>query len=558
MGEAVFVDASAPSVRSDDGMTVLLPTTSPGYVFYAARTARMATGTKGRYVLSLVRRRKREEHKPGGAARVITRGGAVAAQVELAALLPSSLDESAWIDALRRSGVTPPVDCGFTFLPLPTWQGRMTLGGLTGFVDTRTPYEGVPIGAATAVPVTVRLNPRGADAFRKAVAAGGGPPVAVRIDYDYDIALPRCAYRLTADARAAHAVFGHHATAVAGCYGTAGGQAELDAMSDELRSSGAVRISWELAPEGFDTVRLAAMESAVIERWAKCALDQMVDSVEPDPDAPGGACGLGHVVVTLRDVASVENLDLSERREGQRIVRETFSHSINLGQLRGLQRDDYAVDVEDDDAVPLVLNFGRDSRVQRYVCHHGYRRGDGTVIGGSHEATGSEGLSVVDLIRWGSGEARPETVEIRFSVEWADLQWESQTGKAVLGTDVPCIAFSVNPGAGIAGVALVSDLASAEVGSFATVNWYATLPPVGEEHPKNYAGSFLIEGAGAEGRLVREVATFPYQSGQEATTIFEWSADLAMPDGAVLSGKESFSLAERNEAEIFRDNLRSA
>jgi len=143
-------------------------------------------------------------------------------------------------------------------------------------------------------------------------------------------------------------------------------------------------------------------------------------------------------------------------------------------------------------------------------------------------------------------------------VEWADLQWESQTGKAVLGTDVPCIAFSVNPGAGIAGVALVSDLASAEVGSFATVNWYATLPPVGEEHPKNYAGSFLIEGAGAEGRLVREVATFPYQSGQEATTIFEWSADLAMPDGAVLSGKESFSLAERNEAEIFRDNLRSA
>lgn len=158
------------------------------------------------------------------------------------------------------------------------------------------------------------------------------------------------------------------------------------------------------------------------------------------------------------------------------------------------------------------------------------------------------------MIRWGFGEARPETVEIRLSVDWADPQWESQTGKAVLGTEVPSIAFSMSPGTGIEEVAL-SDLASAEPGSLAAVSWHATLPAVGEQHPKCYTGGFLIEGAGADGRPVREVATFPYQRGQEATTIFEWSVDLAMPDGEVLSGKESFSLAERNEAEVSKDKL---
>jgi len=558
MGDALFVDASAPSVRSDDGMTILLPTISPGHVYYAARTARMTTGSGGRYALSLVRRRKRGKGEPGGAVPIGTRGGVVAAQVELVALLPSSLDQRAWTEALQRCGVKPPADRGFTFLPLPLWQGRMTLGGLTALVDDGTPYEGVPIGTAIAAPVTVQLNPRGADTCWDAAATGAGPPIAVRFDYDYDLTLPPCGYQLTADACAAYAVFRHRTTAVAGYYGTAGGQPEVDAMIDELRSSGAVRISWRLLPEGFDPARIAVMESAIVERWAKRALEQMVDSVEPDPDPPVGGRGLGHVAVRLRDEASVKNLDLSERREGQRIVGERFSHSINLGQLRGLKQDGYAVDVENDAVVPVVLNFSPDSRVRRYVCHYGYRRANGTVVGGSQEAAGSEGLNVVEMLRWGSGEARPEAVEIQFSVNWMDLQWESQTGKAVLGTDVPCIAFSMNPGNSIAEVALMSDLAAAEPGSLAALNWRASLPPAGEEHPKGYTGNFLIEGAGTQGQIVREVATFPYQSGQETTTIFEWSADLVVPDGEILSGKESFTLAERNKALIFRDKLGTA
>lgn len=555
MSDPLFVDASAQPVYPDDGMTILLKTTSPDQWFYVERKARMATGRDGLFILSLVRRRRREKLDPAGTERIVTEGGAGAAQVQLVALAPSSLDESAWTEALRRSGATPSIGGRWRFLPLPLWKGRMTVGGADAFVDDPVTYKGVSIGTPTAAPVTLRLNPQGADAFWEAIGAGVGPPVAVRFDYEYDLVVPRCGYLLTADARAAHAVFGRHGKAAAAYYGTAGGQAELELMCDELRCSGAVAVSWELNPEGFDTARIAAMERAIVQRWAKRALDQMVESVEPDPDASSSDRGLGAVIVKFKDEASVESVDLSERHEGQRFARETFSRSINLGQLRGLERDKYAADIEDDAAVPIVLNFGQEPRAHRYVCHYGYRRADGTVAGGSHEAIGSEGLSVFDMIRWNSSEPRPEHVEIQFSIEWADLQWETQTGKAVLKTDVPCVAFSLSPATGIAEIALVSDLTSAELGSLGVINWRAKLPPVGEDHPRNYSGSFFIEGAGEEGQLVREVVAFPYYEGREATTIFEWTADLAMPDGTVLSGRESFSLAEKTEAGIFRARL---
>jgi hypothetical protein len=402
--------------------------------------------------------------------------------------------------------------------------------------------------------VTLRLNPHGADALRDAIEAGTGPPVAVRFDYEYDALVPDASYQVAADALATHAVVARHLVASAGYYG-AGGQAELDAMCDELRDLGVVVITWTRMPDGFDTRRLAAMERAILQRWIKKALDRLVESVEPDDEAPAG--GSGGVVVRLKAAGDVGDVDLSERHDGQQLTTESFSYSVNLGQLRGLLPAAYASDVEDDASVPIVLNFGQDSRVRRYGSHVGYRQSDGTVAAVSHEASGLDCLSVTDLIRWGAGEPRPVTVEVRYSLEWADPQWEGHSGKTVLETDVPCIAFSVSPGRRVAEVALISDLASAERGALAAVTWSTELPPNDGVHPKNYSGSFFVDGMGADGAVIRNVVAFPFQEGRESTSFFRWTAELALPNGATLSRSKVFSLADMKQAGIFLADLRS-
>jgi hypothetical protein len=44
--------------------------------------------------------------------------------------------------------------------------------------------------------------------------------------------------------------------------------------------------------------------------------------------------------------------------------------------------------------------------------------------------------------------------------------------------------------------------------------------------------------------------------GQEPNTVFTWNADLTMPDGTILSGQETFSLAQKTESGVFRTDLR--
>jgi hypothetical protein len=552
MTNDLFVDATTPFLRSDDGRTILLKTTSPNTWFHAPTSARMARGAGDRYLLNLIRSRHRKsDSQPDG---TVTTGGILAAQVHLVALAATLADEAPWTVLLERHGHSPAPGSMFAFVPLSLWKGRMTVGGVDFLVDDSEAYRETAIGTPTSTPVTLRLNAHGADALRHAIDAGAGPPVAVRFDYEYDAWGPVASYQITADTLATHAVAARHLAAAAGYYGASGGQAELDAMCDELRVLGAAVITWKRTPDGFDAPRVVTMERAILQRWIKKALDRLVGSVEPDDEAPAG--GSGGVVVRLKAAGDVEDVDLSERHDGQQFTTEPFSYSVNLGQLRGLLPSAYATDVEVDASVPIVLNFGRDSRVRRYDSHVGYRRSDGTVAAVSHEASGVDGLSVTDLVRWGVGEPRPASVEVRYSIEWVDPQWEGHSGKAVLETDVPCIAFSVSPGRRVAEVAVISDLASAERGALAAVTWSTELPPNDGVHPKNYSGSFFVDGMGAEGSVVRQVVAFPFQEGRESNSFFRWTAELALPNGAVLSRSKVFSLADMKQAGIFLADLR--
>ena len=267
--------------------------------------------------------------------------------------------------------------------------------------------------------------------------------------------------------------------------------------------------------------------------------------------------GAGGVTVELKKPTAIGDVDLSERYVGQQLLREPFSFSVSLAQLEGLSAAAYTADITDEAAIPIVLNFARDSRVQRYVCQFGYENANGTVVSARHEASGPNGMTVPDEVRWETGDRPPARVDIRYLIEWADPSWESADASLAAGTDVPCIIVNVSPGTRIAEITLVSDLASADSGSISAVNWSAELPSVDGRPAKTYTGSFFVDGAGPAGRLARELTSFPYPEGHEKDCIFRWVAEAALPDGTVLSGSGAFTLADTSEATIWLRELRS-
>lgn len=551
MNDPVFVDARVPAVLPDGGDTALFRSTDGERWLYRSRQVRPALGANGAPLLTLVRKRQRQAAEAAGAQTLVTQGAVIAGLVHLVPLPPSPAEEQAWVDAVRRSGTVPPGGGQLDLAPLPVWRGSLTVGGLDALGVDPAPYQDVPIGTPLSAPVCVRFGPEGADALWDELAHGQGLPAVVRVDYHYELAFPDCAYRLTASAGAVRAVLAGHPEAVAGLYGTAGGQAEQDALYAELRTSGAASFTWDRAPAGLDDAQLASAETAVIQRWAKRAADRLVASVEPDPDAQSAGHDLGIVRVRLRSPAETAGMDLSETHDGERVARQPWTQTINLGQLRDLPP---GADVIGDATVPVALGFGADERVDRFICNLGYRKPDGTTVASSHEGAGSMGLNRVDEIRWDAGEPRPQHVEVQFAVVWQNPSWAAQTVAASLTVD-DCLAIAVSPAAYIAEVALVSDLALAPPGSLAAVSWNVQTPRA-DGGTVRYSGSFFLDGAGDAGEPAHEVATFPFMPGQEPNTVFTWNADLTMPDGTVLSGQETFSLAQKTESDVFRADLR--
>ena len=512
LNDPVFVDARVPAVLPDGGAAALFQSMDGERWLYRSRQVRPALGADGAPLLTLVRKRQRQAAEAAGTQALVTRGAVVAGLVHLVPLSPSPAEEQAWVDAVRRSGAVPPGGGQLEFAPLPVWRGSLTVGGLDALGVDPALYQDAPIGTPLSAPVCVRFGPEGADALWDDLARGQGLPVVVRVDYQYELAFPDCAYRLTSSVDAVRVVLAGHPEAVAGLYGTAGGQVEQDALCAELRTSGAASFTWDRAPAGLDDAQMASAETAVFQRWAKQAADRLVASVEPDPDARSADHGLGIVRVRLRSPAETVGVDLSETHDGERVARQPWTQTINLGQLRDLPA---GADVVGDTTVPVALGFGADERVDRFICNLGYRKPDGTTVTSSHEGAGSMGLNRVDEIRWDVGEPRPQHVDVQFAVVWRDPSWAAQTVAASLTVD-DCLAIGVSPAAYIAEVALISDLALAPPGSLAAVSWSVQTPGA-DGGTVRYSSSFFLDGAGDTGELAHEVATFPLCRGRSRT-----------------------------------------
>ncbi|NAZ86084.1 hypothetical protein GTR00_08250 [Kineococcus sp. T90] len=386
------------------------------------------------------------------------------------------------------------------------------------------------------------LHAAGADAVRAALDAGDGPPLVVLLQREHEVLHPAWRYRLDADTGTALAVLARHRRALAAHFGPAGGQAEQDALLEDLVASGAVDLTWHRVPPGWTPAQVARAEQAVLQRWAARAVGRLVTAVEPAA-GPADDDGAG-LSLTLADPADPARLDLSEQRGGSEVVREPFSCTTHLGLLTGLGPAGHAVDADDDAALPVVVNVAADPRVRRCTCHVGYRRADGTVGTEVVECPGEEGASRTVLVRWDPREARPERVEVRWSLQWARSSWPDSTGSLSLGTRAPCLAVDVGAATRVAEVGLVCDLAGAPAGALAVVGWRALVPAV-DGGAAEHSGSFFVEPTGAAGELAHERFSFPHPEGREAECRVEWTAQVVLPDGSVLSGRGGFTLAER-------------
>jgi hypothetical protein len=516
----VLVDAARPAVLTDDGATVLLPTTAAGTWCFAEVTIPTAR-TAGRPILTVLR-----DRSPVGGDAAVTVGGTLLAQLDLLAPVPAADQITAWSAQLLRLGATPLADDRFRFLPLRLRQGRMELSAADGVLADPQPLD---IGSATSVVVTAALRSAGADAVTAAVASGMGPPVGVDVDLTYDLAIPECRYRVVADPAAVHAVLATDPDALAPFLGQPGGPAAAAALLAAL--PGAVSVMWAVRPAA---VPAAAMEAAILQRWLGPAAAALGARVVP---------GTQPAVVTLPPLGNPPDLDVTH--DGGRAQTVVLRRGADLARLRGLGPGFVADVALDAASLPLAVAFPPDERVQQYACHIRFRTADGSDTVTAHEARGNEGLVINELVRWPLGSARPALVTVQYSVTWTAADWPTATDVVELATDRPTLNLTVQPGAHLAEVAIVADLATAAVGSLASISWVAERPNGGG----STAGSIVVEGAGPHGGTALYTVTFP-RAASGSPIHFRWTIELIEPDGVRLVGNGSLPVTDAAELAI--------
>jgi hypothetical protein len=337
-------------------MTTLFKADAADMWLYAPKAARMLQDESGRYGLSLVRRRKREGSGPIAAGPLVTFGGTLSAELDLAAALPSRAQELAWTAAIRRDTSFVPEGEAFGFVAMGPREGTITVGGLGALVDDPAAYRNVQTSTSPSFLLTLDLNENGADKLWQCLDGGqNGLPICVRHDYTFNALSANCHYRVNADRRATYDYFSANVEISASYYGSVGGQAVLQRVREKLLRSGAVRISWERSPVDFDTSRLREAEWAIIDLWVKSALDQMVDEVLPESGDFNPEGYFGVVSVIFKEFTAIGNLDLDANHDGSMSVEQRATFCYNFKQMGDVEVDTYGIDIVEEGPYSTIL-----------------------------------------------------------------------------------------------------------------------------------------------------------------------------------------------------------
>ena len=537
MSDELFVDAAAPFVFSDDAPLAFFKSTRNDTWLYAARAARMATDADGKYLLNVVRVR-RKERNAAGSIETVTKGGSISAQVNVA---PIAARPDEWTVAIKEHSPFVPGDVQqLTLQPLGLRKVVMSIHMAPGLVENPERYQRMEIGNQASVPIELSLTPEGADRVWALLQAGKGLPITIQVGGEYAARYPRAHFRITADTSKVYDLLDINVKARASYFGAVGVQGDVSVLRSELVSSGAVNIEWVAKPEGFDESRVAELQKSILDSFAKSALQLMVASADADPAvAPDPDGFFGGVSVALKSKHEVANLDLSGEFKEAELRTETFGYAFTFAQLPNLTVADYGVLVQDDNTMPITLNFGRDPRgIEKYICQYGYRRSDGTVQSDVASAAGADGLVLTGLVQWAPGDPTPEKTEFQFLVDWTEPEWEDISDKKIVDNGDSGVLFTFTPGVSIREVMVMCSYPMTEPGTFAAIEWRTVLPPNPDgTQPKDYGGAFVYQGAGRDGQADLRVIRYPVNPATMAKAVFEWEATLVRPNGTVLTQK---------------------
>jgi hypothetical protein len=492
-------DGNVGPIYRDGSPLAVIKGLQPNTWFYVPRAARIAKQETTKAPLFLVARNRVHAENGQG---LKTLGGLFAAQLDVTAPAPSLDEMNQWTEQIKLAAdIAPEQSRSFRFQPLRLRDGKMNIIGVNDYVVDPKALVDIPIGASTTVPITLQLNPKGADMFASALKTNHVVtlPLVVSLNFKYDMVLPACHYKITADLRRVYDYFSINAKARASYFGLVGGQADISVTRQALETSGAIQIEQISRPDKLTEERVKQLEDSIVQAWTKNVLRMITNPPTMDPAvAPNPQGFFGGVSVSMKSFREVESLNLSAEYNSQQVLETDFSMSYVLGQeFAILDSERFLLDVNDDNKLPIVINLAKTSEINLYSGQFGYRKPDGIAVTNSITAVkGEEGAVLSGQIQYAANEPRPGSVNVQLSMDWINSNWEDRVDEVNLEVKDSGVAFEFSPANYIVNTQILTDLEMLPPGSISVISWRTQLPAHQGRPVKVYSGASHLLGKG--------------------------------------------------------------
>jgi hypothetical protein len=526
MADFNLADGSVAVVVKDGSPVTLIKGYQPNTWFYAPRAPRIARDARERPIFTIVRSRRRLAGGQG----LETVGGTFAAQLDLTVPVLTDQERKDLTEfIIAASGIRPDVGNSFTFQPLQLRDGSMSVLGVDPYVSNPATLSNIRVGASSTIGVALNLTgssngtPGGADVFQSALRNSNSSvilPLLLSLTFEYDMVLPSCHYKLEANNRLVYDFFSGSYKDKFSYYGLVGGQSDLSFTRSELIRTGAIKITQISRPDGFNNERIKQLEASLIDVFTKNILAQIANKPHVDPAAAPDPKGFfGGVSLSLKSYTEIEALTLSAEYQFQEIIKVPYAMSYVFGpQFQQLNPGEYVLDVTTDNQLPIVIPIGGDPRVLKFSGQYGYRRSDGVFISNAiPDMPGEKGGVLTGVVQFGQGDPMPEEVEVQYTVDWLNPDWEDR--KETVTEKVNASGAAVkpwSPGNKIGKIIIANDFERFEDSTFSSISWQTQFD---DSTAKIYSGGSFILGQGAAGRIQSETIDFPYVGDQSKAKI---------------------------------------
>jgi hypothetical protein len=534
-------DGNVGPIYKEGSPLALIKGIQPNTWFYAPRAARIAKSEVTKRPLFLVARNRVHEANGQG---LKTLGGLFAAQLDITAPALTLEELNQWSEYIKlATGITPQNSQSFRVQPLRLRSGTMTISGVENYVENPKALIDIPVGISPTIPITLKLNAMGADTFVSALKDDNVVtlPMVASLNFKYDMILPDCHYKITADTKRVYDYFSVNVKARASYFGLVGAKADISHTRQELENTGAIRVEQISRPNKLTEERIKQLENSIVEAWTRKTLQLITNPPTMGPvTAPDPNGFFGGVSVSMKSYKEVQNLTLSAEFNSQQVQEVDFNLSYVLGQEFMILNEDYLLDVNDDNKLPIVINLTKCPEVNLYSGQFGYRKQDGTVVSNSITAVkGDTGAVLSGQIQYASNEKRPDFVDVQLSVDWINANWEDRVDQIQEQVKDSGVAYEFSPSNFMATTQIMTDLELLPPGSISIVSWRSRLDDYKGRPVKVYSGALYLPGKGDSGSFRTDEIKFPIRPEDQKTGELVWDVVVTKPDKTVINKKNN-------------------